>query len=36
MVGVAVLCGTRIRYTRLPAHLIGGNLAIGIEEGGVV
>jgi hypothetical protein len=34
MVGVAVLCGIRIRYTRLPAHLIGGNLAVGIEEGG--
>jgi hypothetical protein len=34
MVAMAALCRTRIRYTRLLFHLIGGDLAGGIEEGG--
>jgi hypothetical protein len=29
-----MFCGTRIRYTRLPLHLIGGDLACVVEEGG--
>jgi hypothetical protein len=34
MVAMAALCRTRVRYTRLLLHLIGGDLAGGIEEGG--
>jgi hypothetical protein len=28
------LCGTRIRYSRLLVHLVGGDLAGSVEEGG--
>jgi hypothetical protein len=31
---MATLCGTRIRYTRLLIHLVEGDLAGGIKEGG--
>jgi hypothetical protein len=34
MVAMTVLCGTRIRYTRLLVHLVDGELADGVEEGG--
>jgi hypothetical protein len=34
MVAMAMLCGTRIRYSRLLVHLIGGDLAGRVEEGG--
>jgi hypothetical protein len=34
MVAMATLCGTRIRYSRLHVHLVGYDLAGGIEEGG--
>jgi hypothetical protein len=34
MVALVALCGTRIRYTHLLIHLVGGNLACVIEEGG--
>jgi hypothetical protein len=33
MVAMAALCGTRIRYIRLLVHLVGSNLAGGVEEG---
>jgi hypothetical protein len=34
MVAMAALCGTRIRYTCILAHLVGGVLAGDAEEGG--
>jgi hypothetical protein len=34
MVAMAALCETRIRYTRLPVHLVTGDLTGGVEEGG--
>jgi hypothetical protein len=34
MVSMAVLCGTRIRYSRPLIHPVGDVLAGGIEEGG--
>jgi hypothetical protein len=34
MVAMAALCGTRIRYSVLLIHLIGGDLAGSVEEGG--
>jgi hypothetical protein len=34
MVATAALCGTRIRYTCLLVHLVGGDLASGVKEGG--
>jgi hypothetical protein len=34
MVAMTVLCGTRIRYSRLLVYLVGGVIANGIEEGG--
>jgi hypothetical protein len=34
MVVTAALHGTRIRYTYLLIHLVGGDLAGGVEEGG--
>jgi hypothetical protein len=34
MVSMAALCGTRIRYSRLRVHLVGGDLVGGIEECG--
>jgi hypothetical protein len=34
MVAMAVLCGTRIRYSCLLIHRVSGDLAGGIEEGG--
>jgi hypothetical protein len=34
MVAMSVLCGTRISYTCFLIHLVGGDLAGGIEEGG--
>jgi hypothetical protein len=33
MVAMTVLCGTRIRYFRQLVHLVGDDLADGIEEG---
>ena len=33
MVAIAILCGTRIRYTRLLFHLVGDDPAAGVEEG---
>jgi hypothetical protein len=33
-VAMAALCRTRIRYTHLLAHLVGGDMASGVEEGG--
>jgi hypothetical protein len=34
MVDMAVLCGTKIRYSRLLVNLVGGELASGVDEGG--
>jgi hypothetical protein len=34
MVATTVLCGIRIRYSSLLVHLIGGDLADDVEEGG--
>jgi hypothetical protein len=34
MVAMAELCGTRIRYSCILFHLIGGNLVVDVEEGG--
>jgi hypothetical protein len=34
MVAIAVLCGTRIRYTCLFIHLISDDLSDGVEEDG--
>jgi hypothetical protein len=34
MVAMAMLCGTRIRYASLLVHLVGGDLASGVEERG--
>jgi hypothetical protein len=34
MVAMAVLCGTRIRYSHLLIHPVNGILADGVEEGG--
>jgi hypothetical protein len=34
MVVIITICLTRIRYTRLLAHLTGGDLAGAAEEGG--
>ena len=34
MVAMAAPRGSRIRYTRLLVHLVGGDLAGGVEEGG--
>jgi hypothetical protein len=34
MVAIAMLCGTIIRYSRLLIHLIGGDLAGSVEDGG--
>jgi hypothetical protein len=36
MVAMAMLCRTRIRYTRLVVHLVGGDRAGGVEEGGFI
>jgi hypothetical protein len=33
MVAMEVMCLTIIRYTCLLVHLVGGNLASGVEEG---
>jgi hypothetical protein len=35
MVAMTMLCGTRIRYSRILVHPIGDVLAGGVEEGGV-
>jgi hypothetical protein len=34
MVAIAMLCGTIIRYSRLLVHLIGGDHAGSVEDGG--
>ena len=33
MVAMAALHGTRIRYSRLPVHLVDGDFAGGVEDG---
>jgi hypothetical protein len=33
MVAMAELCGTRTRYTCLLFHLVGDDLAVGVDEG---
>jgi hypothetical protein len=34
MVVMSTLCGTKVRYTRLLIHLVGGDLTGGVKDGG--